>query len=256
MIHPSSVIDPGSQLGEQVEIGPFAVIGAGVEIGDRTVIGSHTVLEGPTRIGCDNIIAPFCSLGGPPQDKKYAGEETTLVIGDRNTVREYCTFNRGTVQGGGTTEIGNDNWIMAYVHLAHDCVIGSNVVFANGATLAGHVTVGDGTTLGAFTVVHQFCAIGQSAFTAMGTVVFKDIPPFVTASGNTASPHGINTEGLRRAGLSQEAIMDLRRAYKVLYKKGLTVERAKEELQGDYEGKADIEALVEFVTSSARGIIR
>jgi UDP-N-acetylglucosamine acyltransferase len=191
LIHPSSVIDPGSQLGEQVEIGPFAVIGAGVEIGDRTVIGSHTVLEGPTRIGCDNIIAPFCSLGGPPQDKKYAGDETTLVIGDRNTVREYCTFNRGTVQGGGTTEIGNDNWIMAYVHLAHDCVIGSNVVFANGATLAGHVTVGDGTTLGAFTVVHQFCAIGQSAFTAMGTVVFKDIPPFVTASGNTASPHGI-----------------------------------------------------------------
>lgn len=256
MIHPTAQVDSSARLGVDVTVGPYCIIGADVTVGDRSEIGSHVVLEGPTTIGADNKIHPFCSLGGAPQDKKYNGERTRLEIGDRNTIREYCTFNRGTEQGGGVTVVGDDNWIMAYVHIAHDCAVGSGLVMANGATLAGHVSVGDKVTLGAFTVVHQFCSVGLHAFTAMGTVVFKDIPPYVTASGNSASPHGINSEGLRRAGFSSDAIMALRRAYKVLYKKGLTVDQAVRSLQEDFKGEQAVDPLRDFVKGSSRGIIR
>jgi UDP-N-acetylglucosamine acyltransferase len=212
------------------------------------------VLEGPTRIGRRNRIYQFASLGGPPQDKKYAGEPTRLEIGDGNLIRECCTFNRGTVQGGGTTRIGDRNWIMAYVHVAHDCVVGSDTILANCATLAGHVVLEDRATLGAFTVVHQFCKIGRHAFTAMGTVVLKDIPPYVTASGNSAKPHGINAEGLRRAGFDTEQIRRLREAYKTVYKRGLTVEQALAEL-GRLEAQ-EVRPLIDFIRASARGIVR
>jgi len=239
-----------------VEIGPFSVIGPDVQIGARSRIGSHVVIEGPTRIGTDNALHSFSSFGGPPQDKKFEGEVTELIIGDRNTIREFCTFNRGTRQGGGVTRIGNDNWIMAYVHIAHDCMVGRNVTMANGATLAGHVEVADFVTLGAFTVVHQFCSIGCHAFTAMGTVVFKDVPPYVTASGNSASPHGINTEGLRRHEFTPVAIRALRQAYKTVYRKGLTMEQAIEALGGLPDEEQVLTPLVSFLRRSSRGIIR
>ena len=239
-----------------MEVGPYSILGPDVEIGDGTWVGPHVVIEGPTRIGEGNRIFSFCSLGGPPQDKKYSGEATRLEIGDRNTIREYCTFNRGTEQGGGQTVLGSDNWIMAYVHIAHDCVVGSDVTMANGATLAGHVRLDERAILGAFTVVHQFCSIGRHAFTAMGTVIFKDVPPYVTASGNSAQPHGINSEGLRRAGFDADAIRALRQAYKLIYKKGLTVEHALDEVEPLGEQYAEVVPLIEFVRASERGIVR
>lgn len=256
MIHPTAQVDPSCRLGARVEVGAFSIIGRDVEIGERTSISAHVVIEGPTRIGRDNRIFPFSSIGGPPQDKKYGNEATELVVGDRNTIREYCTFNRGTVQGGGSTVVGNDNWIMAYVHLAHDCVLGSDIVMANGATLAGHVSVGDRVILGAFTVVHQFCSIGQHAFTAMGTVILKDVPPYVTASGNSAGPHGINAEGLRRAGFASETIRALRKAYKLVYRNGLTLEQALAALADLPDDDGAIAPLMDFLRSSSRGIIR
>ena len=200
MIHPSAVIDPAATIGDNVSIGPFCVIGAGVEIGDGTRIGPHVVIDGPTRIGRDNRIYAFCALGGEPQDKKYAGQPTELIIGDRNVIREYCTFNRGTAEDSGITRIGNDNWIMAYVHMAHDCTVGNHTIFANAASLAGHCRVDDYAILGGFTLVHQFCQVGAHAFTAMGSVINRDVPPFVTVAGTYAEPHGINSEGLRRRG--------------------------------------------------------
>ena len=237
-------------------MGPYSILGPDVEVGDGSWIGSHVVIEGPTSIGSDNRIHPFCSLGGSPQDKKHGGETTRLEIGDRNTIREYCTFNRGTEQGGGQTVVGDGNWIMAYVHIAHDCMVGSGVTMANGATLAGHVCLHDYATLGAFTVIHQFCSIGLHAFTAMGTILFKDLPPYVTASGNSARPHGINAEGLRRAGFDGESIRALRQAYKVLYRQGLTVEQALGQLEALVEQCAQVAPLVEFVRASQRGIVR
>src|SRR5258706_12097307 len=206
MIHPGAIVHSGAKLAQDVEIGPFAVIGEHVEIGSGTSIGSHTVVTGHTRIGKDNRIFQHSVIGGAPQDKKYAGEPTRLEIGDGNTIREFCTFNTGTVQDVGTTRLGDDNWVMAYVHVAHDSQIGSHTVLANMVTLAGHVTIHDHVVLGGGTMVHQFCRGGAHAFTAGGSIVLRDVPPFVMASGNSAQPHGINVEGLKRPGVRAAAL--------------------------------------------------
>ncbi|MDP1653210.1 MAG: acyl-ACP--UDP-N-acetylglucosamine O-acyltransferase [Rhodocyclaceae bacterium] len=258
-IHPTALIDASARLGENVTVGAYSVIGADVEIGDGTRIGPHVVINGPTRIGRDNNIFQFSSLGEMPQDKKYAGEPTRLEIGDRNTIREFCTFNRGTAQDAGVTRVGNDNWIMAYVHLAHDCQIGDHTIFANNAQLAGHVRIGDWAILGGFTVVHQFVRIGPHCITAMGTILLQDVPPFVTAAGNPAAPHGINSEGLKRRGYAPETIAGLRRAYKTLYRSGHKLEdaiatiAAEAQLQGDL---APLTVLSDFLSAPGRGIIR
>ena len=256
MIHPTAIVHHGAHLAPDVEVGPYAVIGDEVEIGAGSSIGAHAVIKGPTRIGRDNRIFQFVSLGEMPQDKKYRGEHTSLEIGDGNTVREFCTFNRGTVQDAGATRIGNDNWIMAYVHLAHDCQIGSHTVFANNAQLAGHVHVGDHAILGGFTVVHQYVHIGAHAITAMGTIVLQDIPPFVTAAGNTAKPYGINSEGLKRRGFSAETIAQIKRAYKSLYRSGLSLEDARREIAKQLTECAALKPLVDFLDQSSRAIIR
>ena len=256
MIHKSACIDPDTRIAPDVRIGAFCVIGAGVEIGNGTVIGPHVVIDGPTRIGRDNRIHAFAALGGEPQDKKYHGEPSRLEIGDRNTIREFVTFNRGTDDDQGVTRIGDDNWIMAYVHLAHDCQIGNHTIFANNAQLAGHVQVGDYAILGGFTVVHQFCHIGGHSITGMGTILFKDIPPYVTAAGHEAQPYGINSEGLKRRGFSSEALLAIKRAYKTLYKSGLTLEQAKLALAEQTLTCPEIQILTDFLAHSSRGIIR
>lgn len=255
-IHPAAIIEAGARIASDVEIGPYAVIGPHVEIGAGSRIGSHTVITGHTRIGENNSIYQFVSLGDAPQDKKYGGEPTRLEIGNNNTIREFCTINRGTVQDAGTTRIANDNWIMAYVHVAHDCQIGSRTVFANNAQLAGHVKVGDDAILGGFTVVHQFCRIGAHSITGMGTILLKDLPPFVTASGNPAHPHGINAEGLRRRGYAAPVVTGLRRAYKTLYRSGLTLEAARDELTALGAGLPELGLLLDFLAVPGRGIIR
>ena len=255
-IHPTAIIEAGAKLATDVEVGPYAVIGAHVEIGAGTTVGAHTVISGHTRIGRDNRIFQFASIGAAPQDKKYAGEPTRLEIGDRNTIREFCTFNLGTVQDAGVTRLGNDNWMMAYVHLAHDCQIGNQTIFANNSQLAGHVHVDDHAILGGFTAVHQFCRIGSHSITSIGTVVLQDIPPFVTASGNTARPYGINSEGLKRRGFSADDIMRIKRAYKTLYKAGLGVEDARREISGMVAECPQLKLLVDFLGASTRGIIR
>lgn len=256
MIHSSAIIAPGAQLGENVSVGPFSVIGEHVQIGDNTVIGPHVVIAGHTTLGCDNRVFQFASLGDEPQDKKYAGEPTRLEIGDRNTIREFCTFNTGTAQDAGVTRVGNDNWIMAYVHIAHDCQVGSKTIFANNAQIAGHVHVDDHAILGGFTAVHQFVRIGAHSMTGLGTVLFQDLPPYVTAAGNTASPYGINSEGLRRRGFSSESIMALKRAYRTLYKSGLTLEEAKAKLEEESVAHPEIQLLLDFLGVSKRGIVR
>ena len=256
MIHPTAIVSPRARLGADVVVGPYAVVGDDVVAGDRTRIDSHAVVQGPTRLGADNHLHPFVSIGGDPQDKKFDGSPTRLEIGDRNVIREYCTFHRGTQGGGGVTRIGDDNWIMAGVHVAHDCRVGSNTVMANSATLAGHVTVDDFVVLGAFTVVHQFCAIGRHAFTAMGSVVFKDIPPYVTAGGNAASAHGINREGLRRAGFESETIRELHRAYRLVYRNGLRVPEALERLDEMRARCPEVVPFIDFLAASSRGIVR
>jgi UDP-N-acetylglucosamine acyltransferase len=255
-IHPSALIDPKAELDSSVEVGAYSVIGADVRIGANTRIGSHVVLKGPTTIGKNNQIFQYSSLGEQPQDKKYKDEPTELVIGDGNTIREFCTFNRGTVQDKGVTSIGNDNWIMAYVHIAHDCTIGSNTIFANNSSLAGHVDIHDYAILGGFTLIHQFCKIGSHVITAVGSVVFKDIPPYVTAAGYDAKPHGINAEGLKRRGFTADEITQIKRAYKALYRNGLTLEEAKVELASMHAISNKIELLSDFLTLSTRGIIR
>lgn len=256
MIHPSALVADGARLAPGVEVGAFSIIGDDVEIAAGAVIGPHVVIHGPTRIGPECRIHAFCSIGDAPQDKKYAGEATALEIGARNVIREYCTFNRGTTGGGGVTRIGDDNWIMAYVHVAHDCQVGSDIIMANGTTLAGHVEVGDHVTFGAFTVVHQFCLIGAHCFSAMGTVILKDVPPYVTVSGNAAQPHGINTEGLRRRGFDKDVIMALRRAYKTLYKQGRSVDEARTALAEQADRVAEVGALSDFLNKTSRGIVR
>jgi UDP-N-acetylglucosamine acyltransferase len=255
-IHSSAIIDPGALLASDVEVGPYAVIGANVEIGSGSRLGAHTVISGHTSIGRDNHIFQFASIGAEPQDKKYAGEPTRLEIGDRNTIREFCTFNCGTVQDAGATRLGNDNWMMAYVHLAHDCQIGNNTIFANNSQLAGHVHVGDYAILGGFTAVHQYCRIGAHSITAIGTVVLQDIPTFVTASGNTAQPYGINSEGLKRRGYAAATITRIKRAYKTLYKSGLGLEDARRDIASMTLECPELQLLADFLGTTTRGIIR
>jgi len=256
LIDARAVIAPDARIGDGVMVGPYSVIGSGVEIGAGTWIGPHVVINGPTRIGRDNKIYQFASLGDAPQDKKYAGENTRLEIGDRNVIREYCTINRGTAQDKGVTRIGHDNWIMAYAHIAHDCVIGDQTIFANAASLAGHVTVGDYAILGGFTLVHQFCAIGAHCFCGMGSVISMDVPPYVMVSGHPARPHGINSEGLKRRGFSAEALRALREAYKLIYKSSLTLSEAREQIAAKAAEHPELELLARFLEQSQRGIVR
>jgi UDP-N-acetylglucosamine acyltransferase len=257
-IHPTALVDPGAQLADDVEVGPYCIVGPHVSIGAGTRVGSHTVIEGRTRIGRDNRIHAFCALGGPPQDKKYAGEPTELVIGDGNTIRECCTMNTGTVRG--VTRIGSHNWVMAYVHVAHDCVVGDHTIFANNASLAGHVVVGDWVILGGMSGVHQFVHVGAHAMTAAGTILLQDLPPYVMGAGNPAAARGMNVEGLRRRGFTAEAIALLRRAYKVLYREGLTVAEAIDQLQALVDEAPQsgdpLQPLLQFVRESRRGILR
>jgi UDP-N-acetylglucosamine acyltransferase len=259
-VHPTAIIEAGAQLDAGVEVGPYAVIGAQVRIGAGTRIGPHVVIQGRTTIGRDNTLFQFSSIGAAPQDKKYAGEETALEIGDRNTIREFVTLNLGTAQDAGVTRIGNDNLIMAYVHVAHDCQLGNHLILANNATLAGHVHLGDWVFLGGFTTVHQFCRIGEHAMTAFTAAVSQDVPPFVTAAGNRAVPAGINSEGLRRRGFNAEQIAAIKRAYKLVYRAGLPLDEAKAALlaeeQKSPESAPHLRLLREFIEASPRGIIR
>jgi UDP-N-acetylglucosamine acyltransferase len=259
-IHPTAIVDPKAQLDESVEVGAYSIIGPNVTIGARTRIGPHVVIEGHTTIGCDNKFFQFSSIGAMPQDKKYAGEPTRLEIGDRNVIREFCTFNLGTVQDVGVTRLGNDNWIMAYVHLAHDCQVGNNTIFANNAQLAGHVEIGDWVILGGFSNVHQFCKIGSHAMVGMSTSLTQDVPPFVILNGNPAAAHGINVEGLKRRGFTREQIGDIRQAYKLIYKSGLTLDEAKAALAQEEASKpesaAHLRMMREFLDATTRGIVR
>jgi len=261
LIHPSAIIDPGAELDATVRVGPYAIIEHDVRIGPGSTIGAHCVIGSGTTIGRDNVFHPFGSIGGPPQDKKYAGEPTTLVIGDGNTFREYVTVNRGTVQDRGRTDVGDDNWIMAYVHIAHDCIVGNHTILANTTNLAGHVELGDWVILGGYTGVHQFCKVGAHAMTGVGTVILHDLPPYVMASGSPADAHGLNSEGLRRRGFDGQRIQALRRAYKSLYKRGLGLEEARAELATQQEAAtgdiaADLALLLEFLGGVTRGIVR
>lgn len=255
-IHATAIVDPKARIADSVEIGPYSIIGPHVEIGANTIIGPHVVVEGHTRIGTDNRIFQFCSIGAAPQDKKYAGEETLLEIGDRNTIRESCTFNIGTIQDGGLTKVGNDNWIMAYVHVAHDCIVGNNVILANSVQLAGHVQVGDFVIIGGLSGVHQFVRIGAHAMAGMTTSLSQDLPPYVMASGNPAEARGMNFEGLRRRGFSDAAIAALRRAYKTLYKSGLRLEEARDAIAAEQETHPELRPLVDFLSVAGRGIVR
>ena len=255
MIHPSAIVDASARLADDVEVGPGAIVDAGVSVGSGTSIGPHVVIRGPTTIGRNNRIFASSSLGEEPQDKKFRGETTRLEIGDDNVIREFCTFNRGSLASG-VTRLGDRNWIMAYVHVAHDCRVGSDIVMANGTTLAGHVEVGDWVTFGAFSMVHQFCAIGAHSFSAMGTVILKDVPPFVTVAGNFARAHGLNREGLKRRGYRSEQIQELRRAYRVLYRQGKSLEQAVAELAAAAEESEEVRTLREFLVRSQRGIVR
>lgn len=256
MIHSTAIVGPGARIGERVKIGPYCVIGDYVEIGDDTVIGPHVVITGHTRIGAANRIYQFCSIGEEPQDKKYAGEPTELIIGNRNTIHEFCSLHVGTIQDQGVTRVGDDNWIMAYVHIAHDCVVGNNTIFANNATLAGHVTIGDWAILGGFTGVHQFGRVGAHSFCGVGTVLLQDLPPFVTVSGNPASPHGINSEGLKRRGYSADAISQIKRAYKVLYRQGLSMDEARTTIAEMAQTTPELKLFSDFIAASGRGIVR
>jgi len=257
MIHATALIDPSAVVGRNVSIGPYSVIGADVEIGDGTVIGPHVVIEGPTRIGCDNRIAQFASLGGDPQDKKFAGERTELVIGDRNLIREFVTINRGTGDGGGVTQIGDDNWLLAYVHVAHDCIVGNHTVFSNYAALAGHVTIGDWTHLAGYSGVHQFCKVGAHAFIGMGCLVGSDVPPFVMmANEQHGRPRGINSEGLKRRGFDAPRISAIKRAYRTLYMAGLSLPEAREVLAKQAGDSEDVRSMLDFIDHSNRGLAR
>jgi UDP-N-acetylglucosamine acyltransferase len=259
-IHSTAIVDTNAELDDSVEVGPYSIIGPNVRIGARTKIGPHVVIEGHTTIGCDNTFYQFSSIGGAPQDKKYSGEPTRLEIGDRNLIREFCTFNLGTAQDAGVTRIGNDNWILAYVHFAHDCQVGSNTIFSNNAALAGHVHVGDWVIVSGFAAVHQFCKIGAHAFVGMNTSLTQDVPPFVLVSGNPAATHGVNIEGLKRRGFTREQIGDIRNAYKLIYKSGLGLDEAKAALaksEADAPNSAvHLRAMREFLDSATRGIVR
>ena len=256
MIDPRAVIHADAELAEDVKVGPFSVIGAEVQIDSGTEIGPHVVINGPTTIGKDNTIYQFASIGEDPQDKKYADEVTRLEIGDRNVIREFCTMHRGTLQDQGVTSIGNDNLFMAYTHVAHDCVIGNHVIMANGASIAGHVHVGNHAILGGFTLVHQFTQIGEYSFSAMGSAVTQDIPPYVMVGGRPTRPHGINSVGMERNGISPEVIRQIRQAYKILYKNNLRLEDAIEEMEGMAGESNELSNMVSFLRNVTRGILR
>ncbi len=256
MIHPTAIIDPSAELAESVSIGPFCVVGANVVIGENTVLESHVVVRRDTQIGKNSRFFQFCSIGEDCQDKKYANELTRLVIGDNNVFRESCTVHRGTVQDNSLTQIGSNNLLMAYTHIAHDCMIGDNNILANNATLAGHVHVGDHAILGGMTAVHQFCKIGSHSFSGGGSIVLRDIPPYVMVGGDKTAPHGINSEGLKRRGFSAEAILQIKRAYKVLYRSGLRAEEAVEQLNEMAKDTPEVQLLADFVANAPRGIIR
>ena len=257
MIHSKAIIDPGAELDESVCVGAFSVVGPGVRIGANTTIGPHVVVKGPTTIGINNRIYQFCSIGEDPQDKKYDQDENSgLEIGDGNTIREYCSINRGTDNGGGVTRIGNNNWIMAYVHIAHDCTVANNTVFSNNTTLAGHVMIDDYVILGGFTGVHQFCQIGRHCFSAISSVIVKDVPPYLMVSGNTAKPSGLNREGLKRHDFSTDTINLLKKAYKIVYRKGLTTKQAIAEIRKLPESSEELDYFVGFIERSGRGIVR
>ncbi len=256
LIHPTAIIHSNARLGKNVSVGAYSIIGEHVEIGDDSWIGPHAVINGHTRIGQGNRIFQFSSIGEMPQDKKYAGEPTRLEIGDHNTIREFCTFNCGTAQDAGVTRVGSDNWIMAYVHIAHDCQVGDNTIFANNAQLAGHVHVGDFAILGGFTVVHQFVRIGAHSITAMGSILLQDLPPYITAAGNTAKPYGINSEGLKRRGFSAEAIAAIKRAYKQVYRTGATLDEARARIAEEAADQPAVALLADFLAEPGRGIVR
>jgi UDP-N-acetylglucosamine acyltransferase len=259
-IHPTAVVDPAAEIDSSVVIGPYTIVGPKVRIGAGTEIGSHCVIDGVTTIGRDNRFYRFCSIGGMPQDKKYGGEPTRLEIGDRNTVREFTTFNTGTVQDGGVTTVGSDNWIMAYVHIAHDCHIGNNTILANGVQLGGHVSVGDWAILGGLTGVHQFSTIGAHSMTGGNSSLMQDTPPFVLAAGNPCRPVGINVEGLKRRGFSPAVMSALRDAYKAIYRRGLSLDEARAELRErqrtEPETREALQVMLDFLDRSRRGIIR
>jgi len=255
-IHETALIDPAAQLADDVEVGAFSIIGPRVSIGPGSRIGPHVVVTGRTTIGRNTRIFQFASIGEEPQDKKYAGEDTELIIGDNNTIRELCTFSRGTVQGGGKTIIGNDNWIMACVHIAHDCILGDNIIMANNASLAGHVTVGDWAILSGYSLIHQFCNVGEHSFTSFASHVNQSIPPYVTVSGEKARAKGINTEGLKRRGYTAEQIKQVRRAYKVLYRSGLPLEEAKAQLAAMAESHDEIKPMLDFLETTVKSFIR
>jgi UDP-N-acetylglucosamine acyltransferase len=256
LIDSTAIIDAHAELADDVSIGAYSVIGAGVTIDAGTVIGPHVVIKGPTSIGKQNRIYQFTSIGEDPQDKKYAFEVTRLEIGDRNTIREFTSMHRGTLQDHGVTHIGNDNLFMAYTHVAHDCIIGNHVIMANGASLAGHVRLSDHAILGGFTLVHQFTQIGQYSFAAMGSAITQDIPPFIMVGGKPTRPHGINSVGMERNGISAEDIRLIRNAYKIIYKMNLRLEDAIEQIEELSENSSQVSELVDFLRNVRRGILR
>lgn len=256
LIHPTAIIDPKAQLDSTVKVGAYSIIGAHVQIGAHTEIGPHSIIEGHTTIGENNHIFQFASLGAVPQDKKYAGEPTRLIIGNHNTIREFTTFNLGTETGIGETRIGDHNWIMAYVHLAHDCVVGNHTIFANNASLAGHVTINDWVILGGYTLVHQFCIIGEHAMTAFAAGVHKDVPPYVMAAGYRAEPAGINSEGMRRRGFNAAQINNVKKIYKILYRQNLSYEQARNHILTLTSTAPELKTFADFFAISHRGIIR
>ena len=256
MIHPTALIDPKAELADDVEVGAYSLIDAKVRIDSGTRINSHAVITGRTTIGKNNRIFQFTSLGEEPQDKKYADEDTELIIGDNNTIRELCTFSRGSAQGGGVTRIGSNNWIMACVHIAHDCIVGDDIIMANNASLAGHVTVGNHAILSGYSLIHQFCNIGEHSFTSFASHVNQSIPPYVTVAGEKAKVKGINSEGLKRRGFSSEQITQVRRAYKALYRESLSLEDAKTRIREMARESPELDLMVNFLNMAERGIIR
>jgi UDP-N-acetylglucosamine acyltransferase len=256
LIDSRAVIDPDAELDEGVTVGPFSIIGAGVKIAAGTEVGPHVVIKGPTQIGRDNRIFQFASVGEEPQDMKYAGEPTTLQIGDRNVIREFATLHRGTAQDQGVTRIGNDNLLMAYIHVAHDCMLEDHIIMANAASLGGHVKIAKHAILGGFTKVHQFCRVGAHSFSGMGSAISMDLPPYVMASGQPAKPHGINREGLSRRGFSSEAIQQIKRAYKLIYLSKMRLEEAREGIEAMLIETPELEILADFLKHKGRGILR
>jgi len=256
LIHPSAIIDPTAKLADNVSVGAFSIIGAGVEIGTGTWIGPHVVIDGPTVIGENNKIYQFSSLGGAPQDISYKDEPTRLEIGNDNVIRENCTLSRGTVHGGGVTRFGNENYMMAYAHVAHDCQVGNHVIFANGASLGGHVVIEDRVTLAGFALIHQFVRVGMFSFCGMGCGISKDVPPYLIVAGNPASAHGLNTIGLKRNGISTDSIKGLRAAYKTIYKSGLTLADAVADLKANASDNTEVNYFSDFIANAKRSIVR